>query len=168
MKFKLKPRPMVETDHQFLVKKEHNILSFPNRKHAPKISWDCSFNRPLVLTNVQDKKCYNITGANCHSRGFVGWMDSLGRIVAWSVCGWTDRQGSVTARSSRLLIREPEMSLEARSQVINSDLKQNSYHSLINFPFFLFECFSFEYFPWFLLLYALKYYIYEIIAIERS
>jgi hypothetical protein len=36
----------------------------------------------------------NVTVVNCHSRRFVGWMLSLGRNVAWSVCGWTDRQGT--------------------------------------------------------------------------
>jgi hypothetical protein len=40
-------------------------------------------------------RCQNITGANCHSRRFVGWMDNVGRIVAWMVCGWTDRQGTI-------------------------------------------------------------------------
>ncbi len=32
----------------------------------------------------------------CHRR-FVGWTLSLGRNVAWSVCGWTDRQGTDTS-----------------------------------------------------------------------
>ncbi len=35
-----------------------------------------------------------VTIVNCHSRRFVGWTLSLGRNVAWSVCGWTDRQGT--------------------------------------------------------------------------
>ncbi len=34
----------------------------------------------------------NVTVAKCHSRLFVGRMISVGQIVAWSVCGWTDRQ----------------------------------------------------------------------------
>jgi hypothetical protein len=37
----------------------------------------------------------NVTVVNCHSRRFVGWTLNLGRNVAWSVCGWTDRQGTV-------------------------------------------------------------------------
>ncbi len=36
----------------------------------------------------------NVTVVNCHSRRFVGWTLSLGRNVAWSVCGWMDRQGT--------------------------------------------------------------------------
>jgi hypothetical protein len=36
----------------------------------------------------------NITVVNCHSRQFVRWMLSLGRNVTWSVCGWTERQGT--------------------------------------------------------------------------
>ncbi len=36
----------------------------------------------------------NVTVVNCHSRRFVGWTLSLGQNVAWSVCGWTDRQGT--------------------------------------------------------------------------
>ncbi len=39
----------------------------------------------------------NVTVVNCHSRQFVGWTLSLGQIVTWSVCGWTDRQGTYTA-----------------------------------------------------------------------
>jgi hypothetical protein len=39
-------------------------------------------------------RCKNVTGAHCHSRRFVGWMDSVGRIVEWSVCLWTDRLGT--------------------------------------------------------------------------
>ncbi len=35
----------------------------------------------------------NVTVVNCHSRRFVRWTLSLGQNVAWSVCGWTDRQG---------------------------------------------------------------------------
>jgi hypothetical protein len=38
--------------------------------------------------------CKNVTGTNWHSRGFVGWTDSVGRIAVWSVCLWTDRQGT--------------------------------------------------------------------------
>ncbi len=38
----------------------------------------------------------NVTGAHCHSRRFIGWTDSVGRIVAWSVCRWTDRLGTDT------------------------------------------------------------------------
>jgi hypothetical protein len=34
----------------------------------------------------------NVTVIKCHSRRFVGWTDSVGRNVTWSVCGWTDRQ----------------------------------------------------------------------------
>jgi hypothetical protein len=34
----------------------------------------------------------NVTVVKCHSRWFVGWTDSVGRNVMWSVCGWTDRQ----------------------------------------------------------------------------
>ncbi len=36
----------------------------------------------------------NVTVVNCHSRRFVGWMLSVGRNVAWSVCGWMDHQGT--------------------------------------------------------------------------
>jgi hypothetical protein len=36
----------------------------------------------------------NVTVVNCHSRRFVGWTLSLGWNVAWSVCGWTDHQGT--------------------------------------------------------------------------
>jgi hypothetical protein len=36
----------------------------------------------------------NVTVVNCHSRRFVRWKDSVGRIFAWWVCGWTDRQGT--------------------------------------------------------------------------
>jgi hypothetical protein len=39
-------------------------------------------------------RCQNVKGANCHSRWFVEWTDSVGQIVAWSVCGWTDGQGT--------------------------------------------------------------------------
>jgi hypothetical protein len=39
--------------------------------------------------------CKNVTGANCHSRQFIGWTDSVGQIVAWSVCWWTDRLGTI-------------------------------------------------------------------------
>ncbi len=39
-------------------------------------------------------RCQNVTVENCHSRRFVGWTYSLGQIVTWSVCGWTDRQGT--------------------------------------------------------------------------
>jgi hypothetical protein len=35
-----------------------------------------------------------VTVVNCHSRRFVGWTLRLGRNVMWSVCGWTDRQGT--------------------------------------------------------------------------
>jgi hypothetical protein len=55
----------------------------------------------VYLTAWVDKKyldgsyrCKNVTGAHCHSRRFVGWTDSVGRIVAWSVCRWTDRLGT--------------------------------------------------------------------------
>jgi hypothetical protein len=41
----------------------------------------------------------NVTVVNCHRRRFVGWMLSLGQNVAWSVCGWTDRQGTMTHSS---------------------------------------------------------------------
>ncbi len=40
-------------------------------------------------------RCKNVTGANFQSRWFVGWTDSVGRIVTWSVCGRTDRQGTI-------------------------------------------------------------------------
>ncbi len=30
-----------------------------------------------------------------YSRWFVGWTLCLGQNVTWSVCGWTDRQGTV-------------------------------------------------------------------------
>jgi hypothetical protein len=32
---------------------------------------------------------------NCHNRQFIGWTDRVGQNVAWSVCGWTVRQGTV-------------------------------------------------------------------------
>ncbi len=35
-----------------------------------------------------------VTVVKCHSRRFVGWTLSLGQNVAWSVCGWTDHQGT--------------------------------------------------------------------------
>jgi hypothetical protein len=38
-----------------------------------------------------------VTVVNCHSRQFDGWTLSLGRNVALSVCGWTDRQGTHAA-----------------------------------------------------------------------
>ncbi len=28
-------------------------------------------------------RCKNVAGANCNSRRFIGWMDSVGQIVAW-------------------------------------------------------------------------------------
>jgi hypothetical protein len=31
---------------------------------------------------------------HCHRGQFVGRMDDVGRIVAWWVCRWTDRQGT--------------------------------------------------------------------------
>ncbi len=34
----------------------------------------------------------NVTVVKCRSRRFVWWTLSLGRNVAWSVRGWTDRQ----------------------------------------------------------------------------
>ncbi len=34
----------------------------------------------------------NVTVVKCHSRRFVGWTNSVGRNVTWTVCGWTDRQ----------------------------------------------------------------------------
>ncbi len=37
----------------------------------------------------------NVTVVKCHSRRFVGWTNSVGRNVTWSVCGWTDRQCTV-------------------------------------------------------------------------
>ncbi len=37
----------------------------------------------------------NVTVVNCHSRRFVSWTLCLGRIVAWSVYGWTDGQGTI-------------------------------------------------------------------------
>jgi hypothetical protein len=39
-------------------------------------------------------RCKNVTGANSHSRRFIGWMDSVGQIVAWSVYRWTDCLGT--------------------------------------------------------------------------
>jgi hypothetical protein len=39
-------------------------------------------------------KYQNVTGANCHSRWFIGRTDSLGRIVAWLVFRWTYCQGT--------------------------------------------------------------------------
>ncbi len=51
----------------------------------------------LGWTNNQFTLRRNVTGANCHSRRFVGWTDSVGRNVVWSVRGWTDRQGTVSA-----------------------------------------------------------------------
>ncbi len=38
--------------------------------------------------------CKNVTGANFHSTRFVGWTDSVGRIVTWLVCRCTDHQGT--------------------------------------------------------------------------
>ncbi len=37
----------------------------------------------------------NVKVVKCHSRWFVGWTNSVGRNVTWSVCGWTDRQYTV-------------------------------------------------------------------------
>ncbi len=51
----------------------------------------------------------NVTVVNCHSRRFVGWTLSLGRNVAWSVCGWTDRQG--TAFSSHCVRASSSLAL---------------------------------------------------------
>ncbi len=49
----------------------------------------------------------NVTVANCHSRRFVGWTLSLGRNVTWSVCGWTDRQGTLDlVRASKRRLRK--------------------------------------------------------------
>jgi hypothetical protein len=43
-------------------------------------------------------RCKNVTGVHCHSRRFVGWTDSVGRIVAWSVYRWTDRLGTFISK----------------------------------------------------------------------
>jgi hypothetical protein len=58
----------------------------------------------------------NVTVVNCHSRRFVGWTDSVGRNVTWSVCGWTDRQGTGT------LLYRPYINYCACKCTVNSSL----------------------------------------------
>ncbi len=59
----------------------------------------------------------NATVVNCHSRRFVGWTLSLGRNVEWSVCGWTDRQGTVTGL--KIARTQPEPSIVSFIDFLN-------------------------------------------------
>jgi hypothetical protein len=44
-------------------------------------------------------RCKNVTGRIVTIEKFTWWTDSVDRIVAWSVRGWTDCQGTVVYRS---------------------------------------------------------------------
>ncbi len=54
IKFEIKLRPAVKTEHRRFVKK-YQYLSFSNQKTCEKISWDCSFNRQSVFSKVFGK-----------------------------------------------------------------------------------------------------------------
>jgi hypothetical protein len=61
--------------------------------------WQSIHLQPRVDEKYLDRSysCKNVTGANCHSRQFIGWTDGVGQNVAgWSVCGWTHRQCILT------------------------------------------------------------------------
>ncbi len=60
--------------------------------------WQTVHLQPGVDKKYLDKsyRCKNVKGVNCHCRWFVGWMDSVGQNVGWSVCGWTHRQCTTT------------------------------------------------------------------------
>jgi hypothetical protein len=80
----------------------------------------------------------NVAGANCHSRRFVGWTDSVGRIAAWSVCRWTDRLGTLAPATDRplnfslLFFASSDSPLEL-SQFLFPRSRQSS--EIVPFPF---------------------------------
>ncbi len=69
------------------------ILQWDGLSHCDKSS---KFTRSechnLGWTDTPSTLRRNVTVVKWHSRWFVGWTDSVGWNVAWSVCGWTDRQ----------------------------------------------------------------------------
>ncbi len=81
-----------------LISKKHTCLSdkMPPKKVKIKKLFS-NFAKSHFFSGVDEKYLdglKNVTVVYCHRR-FVGWTDSVGRIVTWSVCGWMDRQGNV-------------------------------------------------------------------------
>ncbi len=89
---------------------------FDNLNSVQIINKPCVCTRTMRLSALaalrcdREQECYNlgwtdnpstlrrnVTVVNCHSGRFVGWTLSLGRNVAWSVCRWTDRLGTMSS-----------------------------------------------------------------------